>query len=234
MEDAPTVANLAFVESLYDRYLTDPGSVPEEWRAYFATTEEPNRTSLGPRFQARSIFAAAPGNGGAADRAVARAAADGDGVVVVVETAKHFPPLKASQKQNFLNATDAMVRELAKAQGRAAGGGVGPPAVWGRPRPPATRGRPPQKCLKPPLLLPGAAAWGPSAAWGRLQMRRFTTPGCSVKSEVHTVAKPLSTKTRAAWSFAAQAGVRFFYFYTWNHYRYRMVAFRAFPSTVFV
>ena len=66
------------------------------------------------------------GNGGAADKAAAtRAAADGDGVVVVVETAKHFPPLKKAQKQNFLNATDAMVRELAKAQGRAAGGGVG-------------------------------------------------------------------------------------------------------------
>ena len=32
MEDAPTVANLAFVESLYDRYLADPGSVPEEHR----------------------------------------------------------------------------------------------------------------------------------------------------------------------------------------------------------
>ena len=29
--DVPTVANLAFVEALYDQYLADPGSVSVEW-----------------------------------------------------------------------------------------------------------------------------------------------------------------------------------------------------------
>ena len=41
MDDAPTVANLAFVEALYDRYLADPAAVTPEWRAYFEAQEGP-------------------------------------------------------------------------------------------------------------------------------------------------------------------------------------------------
>ncbi|MDP6944442.1 MAG: cyclic nucleotide-binding domain-containing protein, partial [Myxococcota bacterium] len=63
MDDAPTVANLAFVESLYDRYLADPEAVPADWRTYFEAHEEPGRAPTGPRFQARSIFAGGGGNG---------------------------------------------------------------------------------------------------------------------------------------------------------------------------
>jgi 2-oxoglutarate dehydrogenase E1 component len=59
MEDAPPVANLAFVESMFARFQDHPSSVPEEWRVYFATHEAPSRTPIGPSFTARSIFAAA-------------------------------------------------------------------------------------------------------------------------------------------------------------------------------
>ena len=52
-------SSLEYVEELYLRYLREPGSVPEAWRAYFA--ERPangltDRTSLGPSFPPRSLF----------------------------------------------------------------------------------------------------------------------------------------------------------------------------------
>ena len=46
MEDAPTVANLAFVESLYERFLADPTSVPAGWQTYFEVHEGEASTSL--------------------------------------------------------------------------------------------------------------------------------------------------------------------------------------------
>lgn len=56
--------NLEFVESLYARYLEQPGSVSAEWRQYFDNLEKP--PGIGPDwtgsspFPARSIFAPAP------------------------------------------------------------------------------------------------------------------------------------------------------------------------------
>ena len=32
--------NAAYLESLYEQYLRDPGTVPDEWRAYFAQIAE--------------------------------------------------------------------------------------------------------------------------------------------------------------------------------------------------
>ncbi|MGB0591206.1 MAG: 2-oxoglutarate dehydrogenase E1 component [Myxococcota bacterium] len=75
MEDAPPVANLAFVESMYARFQDHPSSVPEEWRAYFSAYEASSRTPIGPSFAARSIFAAAaaaPVNGSSPLRAAPR------------------------------------------------------------------------------------------------------------------------------------------------------------------
>jgi 2-oxoglutarate dehydrogenase E1 component len=54
---ALSTANLAFVESLYGRFLEDPNSVPEDFRRYFET-EHPAQQSvrIGPSFAARSLF----------------------------------------------------------------------------------------------------------------------------------------------------------------------------------
>jgi 2-oxoglutarate dehydrogenase E1 component len=54
---AISTANLAFVESLYGRFLEDPNSVPEDFRRYFES-EHPASAGvrIGPSFTARSLF----------------------------------------------------------------------------------------------------------------------------------------------------------------------------------
>jgi 2-oxoglutarate dehydrogenase E1 component len=54
---ALSTANLAFVESLYSRFLEDPNSVPEDFRQYFES-EHPreNGVRVGPSFAVRSLF----------------------------------------------------------------------------------------------------------------------------------------------------------------------------------
>jgi 2-oxoglutarate dehydrogenase E1 component len=59
----PAVHNLAFVEDLYEQFLEDPSSVPEDWRAWLETwaTEQQkmsngNPVQVGPSFLPRSIF----------------------------------------------------------------------------------------------------------------------------------------------------------------------------------
>lgn len=51
--------NLAFVEELYDQYLREPQSVPDDWRDYFrsvANGDRPHPTGLRPTFPVTSIF----------------------------------------------------------------------------------------------------------------------------------------------------------------------------------
>ncbi|MFN0136152.1 MAG: 2-oxoglutarate dehydrogenase E1 component [Phycisphaerae bacterium] len=58
--------NLAYVESLYETYLNDRGSVDDHWRTYFDSLgKSPGGiTAIGPRFQPSSIFnPPAPTNG---------------------------------------------------------------------------------------------------------------------------------------------------------------------------
>jgi 2-oxoglutarate dehydrogenase E1 component len=50
-DDLPGPANLAFVESLYEDYLRDPGSVPADWRNYFAEVAEGEFRFPKPRFR---------------------------------------------------------------------------------------------------------------------------------------------------------------------------------------
>src|SRR5262245_6551699 len=76
MSNSSTVintANLAFVESLYGRFLEDPNSVPEDFRRYFES-EHPASAGvrIGPSFSARSLFdALGPGPAPAAPSAPA-------------------------------------------------------------------------------------------------------------------------------------------------------------------
>ncbi|MFO7858473.1 MAG: 2-oxoglutarate dehydrogenase E1 component [Ectothiorhodospiraceae bacterium] len=51
--------NAAFIEDLYERYLADPSSVPEQWRAYFKGLEaaEPRQAREVPHSQIRAEFA---------------------------------------------------------------------------------------------------------------------------------------------------------------------------------
>src|SRR6187455_2271714 len=60
MSNSSTVintANLAFVESLYGRFLEDPNSVPEDFRRYFESEHPPSAdVRIGPSFRARSLF----------------------------------------------------------------------------------------------------------------------------------------------------------------------------------
>jgi len=57
---SPAVANLAFVEGLYEDYLGDPASVPQDWRDYFATFADTEfrfpKPRFGPSFPASSLF----------------------------------------------------------------------------------------------------------------------------------------------------------------------------------
>ncbi len=61
----PNVASLAYLEELYEVYLTDPRSLLPEWRAYFEAQGGPS-THIGPRFQPRSVFNAVQVVAGAA------------------------------------------------------------------------------------------------------------------------------------------------------------------------
>src|SRR3982751_4430577 len=56
----PNPANLAFTEQLYEDFLRDPASVPEEWRAYFSGIANGElrfpQPRFGPSFRPASIF----------------------------------------------------------------------------------------------------------------------------------------------------------------------------------
>lgn len=54
----PNAANLAFIEDLYNLYLSDPHQVSSEWQAFFRAefTGTASQPFNGPRFEARSIF----------------------------------------------------------------------------------------------------------------------------------------------------------------------------------
>jgi 2-oxoglutarate dehydrogenase E1 component len=64
---SPGTINLAFVESLYEDYLRDPGSVSPDWQQYFKQIAEGEfrfpKPRFGPSFRSYSIFSppAAPG-----------------------------------------------------------------------------------------------------------------------------------------------------------------------------
>ncbi|MBI2889625.1 MAG: 2-oxoglutarate dehydrogenase E1 component [Nitrospirae bacterium] len=59
-QDFPNVANLAFVESLLEEFLRDPGSVDPQWRRYFEElgngTRDTGGVKLGPTAKPRRIF----------------------------------------------------------------------------------------------------------------------------------------------------------------------------------
>jgi len=63
-EHAPSAANLAFVESLYEDYLRDPSSVAQDWQQYFSGIAENEfrfpKPRFGPSFQPSSIFHSPP------------------------------------------------------------------------------------------------------------------------------------------------------------------------------
>src|SRR5947207_6594755 len=62
MDNAPPIVpgpnNLAFVESLYEDYLRDASSVPQDWRNYFSSlgNGEPVPAHFHPSFEPASIF----------------------------------------------------------------------------------------------------------------------------------------------------------------------------------
>ena len=66
--DLPSSSNLDYLETLYARYVTDPDSVPSEWREYFAGLGEEgsfaDTPKLGPSFRRRSLFNPAALSGG--------------------------------------------------------------------------------------------------------------------------------------------------------------------------
>jgi 2-oxoglutarate dehydrogenase E1 component len=72
-ERLPSTANLPFIEDLFERYVRDPRSVPEDWRAYFDGLAATDGGAPHPRpsFSPRSIFhtAPTPTDGGAPTRA---------------------------------------------------------------------------------------------------------------------------------------------------------------------
>ena len=57
-EDLLNSSSLEYVEQMYLQYTQAPDSVPDEWRAYFASS--PNgataRGAMGPSFKPRSLF----------------------------------------------------------------------------------------------------------------------------------------------------------------------------------
>ena len=74
----PNMQSLGFVEALYEDYLKDPQSIPDEWRSYFASFNGDMADSgfrSGPSFKPSSIFnpAGAPSANG---HAPAKAAAE--------------------------------------------------------------------------------------------------------------------------------------------------------------
>ena len=56
MSDEFNVANLSFVEALYERFLDDPSSVDDSWRAYFEANEPKRTERVSPAHRAQSIF----------------------------------------------------------------------------------------------------------------------------------------------------------------------------------
>ncbi|MEZ6045186.1 MAG: 2-oxoglutarate dehydrogenase E1 component [Planctomycetaceae bacterium] len=50
------VQSLLFVEQLYEQYLAEPGSLPEDWRDYFSQMGRQENFQIGPHFTPRSIF----------------------------------------------------------------------------------------------------------------------------------------------------------------------------------
>ncbi|HKI57410.1 MAG TPA: 2-oxoglutarate dehydrogenase E1 component [Trueperaceae bacterium] len=80
LEDQLDSASLTYVEELFERYLQDPGDVPESWRVTFARMPLnglAQRRRLGPSFRPRSLFN--PGGGASAaasERALDRAGSD--------------------------------------------------------------------------------------------------------------------------------------------------------------
>lgn len=60
-DDLLNISNLAFVEELYEKFLLDPASVPEEWQHYFSEEAKAEATTprFHPSFKTRSIFHAA-------------------------------------------------------------------------------------------------------------------------------------------------------------------------------
>ena len=57
----PSIGNLAYIEQLYESYIEDPDSVPQDWREYFNTQRDstPTPARYRPSFQPRSVFAGA-------------------------------------------------------------------------------------------------------------------------------------------------------------------------------
>ncbi|HZZ84377.1 MAG TPA: 2-oxoglutarate dehydrogenase E1 component [Anaeromyxobacteraceae bacterium] len=99
--DAPSAANLAFVERLYYDYLRDPSTVPEEWRGYFDGLPRPEgevAPPREPRFQSDGFTAAVPGE--LSGPAPAPAASSQDAfqfrVDKLVETYRDYGHLRAS------------------------------------------------------------------------------------------------------------------------------------------
>ena len=95
------------------------------------------------------------------------------------------------------------------------------------------------------MVQPGG--WGLPGAWGKLcylGSKSIDRPGPLVEHDItygmqyiveqhHGQLCPARRTSPRDGLFAVGGlvvcGVRFFYFYTWNHYMYRMVAFRTFP-----
>ncbi len=79
--DLPNSGNLAFVEALFEEYLTDPAAVDEDWRRYFDGLTRNNGATryiaARPTFEARSIFNPA-GNGGGNGASIVEAEARQD------------------------------------------------------------------------------------------------------------------------------------------------------------
>jgi 2-oxoglutarate dehydrogenase E1 component len=99
----PNASNLAFVESLYDEFLSDPEAVPAEWRRYFeALGAASGARRTGPTFRPSSLFnppgstrAHSNGHNGAAD--TARTSSDGS-------------PMRASDVAALQDRVDQLVR----------------------------------------------------------------------------------------------------------------------------
>ena len=61
MNEITNIANVEYVEALYQKFLANPSSVPPEWKAYFARSNGDDGSispSLGPSFQAPGLFSA--------------------------------------------------------------------------------------------------------------------------------------------------------------------------------
>jgi 2-oxoglutarate dehydrogenase E1 component len=60
LETTPGVANLAYVEALYEGFLREPASVPPDWQRYFAQLADGDlhfsQTRFGPSFRPFSLF----------------------------------------------------------------------------------------------------------------------------------------------------------------------------------